>query len=78
MKLQAFERFGNVGVGLAGEDDMPEKELKQVLYNFHPKRQLSREEYMRELSFSYSASVGDNDPIDWDDMPDGLEEIVFQ
>jgi hypothetical protein len=67
MKIQAFERISNVGVALVGEDNTPEDQLTRKIFHYRSKRQLSRQEYLREMSVSFSLSEGSGDSIDWNE-----------
>ena len=76
MKMQAFERMGDVGVGLFGEDDTPEDKLTRKVFTYKRRAQLSREEYLRQMAISYAASAGDGEPIDWSEEVEHLNCIL--
>ena len=65
MKMQAFERGDKISVGFYGEDDSSESTWNRKVFYLKPKSQLSREQYLRELGFSYQASAGNGPTINF-------------
>jgi hypothetical protein len=77
-KIQIFERINNLGIVFRGRDDIPEHELKHIETITYPasKKNLTREEYLREIAVSITSCDETQEIVDWDEDIENTLKVI--